>query len=170
MIRHQVRIGGIAKSDLLKQLEARGVQLNPFAHELFAHDGFTTLDTPTQIDVIQISVAQLGLTEGGTFAQIVECAVARGYSLCPLELGPHFRLQCMDQPEGCLGYPPSVNRKPPGSITIASQPVAQSDDVPKGFYLRVIEGVPWLRGYRSWAGHVYVPADVFAFGAHTDVV
>jgi hypothetical protein len=127
------------------------------------HDGFTTLSTPQVIDVVQISVSALGLPGGGTFDQVVEHALARNYSLCPLELGPHFRLQFMDQAEGFLGYPPSVNRKPPGSITVASQPIAQSDDVPKGFYLRVIEGVPWLRGYRSWAGHVYAPADVFAF-------
>jgi hypothetical protein len=165
---HQVRIGSVAKPDLLKELEARGVQLNPFAHELFAHDGFTTLAKPVEINVVQISAAQLGLAGGGTFDQIVERALARGYALCPLELGPHFRLQFMHQAEGFLGYPPSANCKPPGSITVASQPIEQSDDVPKGFYLRVMEGVPWLRGYRSWAGHVYAPGDVFAFAAGVD--
>jgi hypothetical protein len=167
---HQVRIGGTAKTDLLKQLEAHGVKLNPFAYELFAHDGFTTLPAPVEIGVIQVSAAELGLADGGTFDQVIANALARGYSLCPLELGPYFRLQFMHQAEGFIGYPPSANRKPPGSITVASQPIAQSDDVPKGFYLRVMEGVPWLRGYRSWAGHGYAPADVFAFGAAADMV
>ncbi|MGL4573318.1 MAG: hypothetical protein ACRCV9_00850 [Burkholderiaceae bacterium] len=165
---HQIRIGGITKASLLKELEARGVQLNPFAHELFAHDGFTTLTAQVDINVIQVSVAQLGLAGGGTFDQIIEHALARGYALCPLELGPHFRLQFMHQAEGFLGHPLSANCKPPGSITVASQPIVQSDDVPKGFYLRVIEGVPWLRGYRSWAGHVYASGDVFAFAAGVD--
>ncbi|MFM2398105.1 MAG: hypothetical protein RL341_262 [Pseudomonadota bacterium] len=164
MAHHQARIGGITKPDLLKKLEAHGVKLNPFAYELFAHDGFTTLPVPVNINVVELSVSQLGLASGGTFDQVVEHALARGYCLCPLELGPHFRLQFMHQAEGFVGYPPSANCKPPGSITVASQPIAQSDDVPKGFYLRVIEGVRWLRGYRSWAGHGYAPADVFAFG------
>ncbi|MDA0708693.1 MAG: helicase, partial [bacterium] len=46
---------------------------------------------------------------------------------------------------------------------IASQILTEDDDFPKGFYLRRIKGVLWLRGYRSWPGHVWEPDDHFVF-------
>jgi len=46
---------------------------------------------------------------------------------------------------------------------VASAPLAQDDETPKGFYLRRIEGVLWLRGYRSWPGHIWSPQDMFVF-------
>ena len=52
---------------------------------------------------------------------------------------------------------------PPGSITVASAPLDDRDDTPKGFYLRRIESTLWLRGYRSWSGHRWSCEDVFAF-------
>ena len=86
-----------------------------------------------------------------------------GLSLCPLELAPHLRLQYLDQPEGYSGHPPSQHRAPPGSITVASAQLSEDDDLPKGFYLRRIEGVLWLRGYRCGAEHIWSPEDHFVF-------
>jgi len=112
---------------------------------------------------LSLSVAELGFPDGATFAKIVERATRNGLLLCPLELGPHLRLQFTDQPEGSLGQPVSQNCAPPGSLTVASAPLAQDDETPKGFYLRRIEGVLWLRGYRSWPGHIWSPQDMFVF-------
>ena len=158
-----LRVGGVVKTDLLNQLLKQGVQLNPLAFQLFSDDGFQTSVEQRTLAVVQVSVAELGLSQGGVFQEIAARALARGYSLCPLELGPHLRLTYADQAEGFLGQPPSQKCAPPGSVTVASQPISEDDDTPKGFYLRVIEGLPWLRGYRSWPGHVWAPTDVLAF-------
>lgn len=158
-----VHIGGMGKPNLLSKLRNEGVQLNPLAVQLFAHDGFETSADRRPFTAVPISVAELGLSQGGMFDEICSVALARGYSLCPLELGPHLRLAFIDQPEGFLGQPSTQNCAPPGSLTVASQPISDDEDVPKGFYLRVIEGVPWLRGYRSWHGHLWTPTDVFVF-------
>ena len=158
-----LRVGGVVKADLLNQLLKQGVQLNPLAFQLFSDDGFQTSVEQRTLAVVQVSVAELGLSQGGVFQEIAARALARGYSLCPLELGPHLRLTYADQAEGFLGQPPSQKCAPPGSVTVASQPISEDDDTPKGFYLRVIEGLPWLRGYRSWPGHVWAPTDVLAF-------
>lgn len=158
-----VYVGGVSKIDLLSQLHNEGVQLNPLAIQLFSHDGFQTSAKQRPLAIVRISVAELGLSQGGIFDEICSRALARGYSLCPLELAPQLRLAFTDQHEGFLGQPPSQNCAPPGSVTIASQPISEDEDVPKGFYLRVIEGVPWLRGYRSWPGHLWAPTDVLAF-------
>ncbi len=161
-----VHVGGVGKSELLSQLGKAGVQLNPFALELFAHDGFQTAAEKSPLSIVQASVAELGLDQGGNFNEVCSRALARGYSLCPLELGPHLRLAFTDQQEGFLGQAPSKNCAPPGSVTVASRPICEDDDIPKGFYLRVIEGVPWLRGYRSWPGHILPPSNVLAFVEH----
>lgn len=158
-----VSSGGVAKAELLSRLEAAGVLLNEAAHTLFADPRFTTSPAASRVDVVETSVAALGLPDGGTFAQIVERAAAQDLLLCPLELGPHLRLEFVDQEEGFIGQPLTQHRAPPGSLTLASAPLAEDEETPKGFYLRRIEGVLWLRGYRSWPGHPWSPQDMLAF-------
>lgn len=159
----QVLIGGASKAELLSRLQAAQVQVNPIAHALFADDRFTTTAAASALEVAFVTVEKLGLGTGATFGRIIECAAAAGLSLCPLELGPHLRLQFMDQAEGSVGQPASQRCAPAGAVTIASAPLCDDDETPKGFYLRRIEGALWLRGYRSWPGHVWSPADVFVF-------
>jgi len=159
----RIRVGGTSKSELMSRLESTGIRLNEAARVLFADDRFTTSPVRSLLEVVEVAVASLGFSSGATFDQIVGQAAVVGLSLCPLELGAHFRLQYADQPEGSLGQPLSQHRAPPGSITVASAPLAEDDDTPKGFYLRRIEGVLWLRGYHSWPGHAWSPEDKFAF-------
>jgi hypothetical protein len=71
----------------------------------------------------------------------------------------HYR----DQPEGHWGQPVRQHQAPSGSITIATERLDDDDDVPKGFYLRRIEGVLWLRGYRSGGEHIWGAGDRFLF-------
>jgi hypothetical protein len=158
-----VTIGGVPKEELLARLQNAGVRFNEAALALFADDRFTTASSGSTVDVVEVSAAGLGLTEGATFAGLVEAAAERGLSLCPLELGPWLRLQFLDQPEGFTGHPAAANCAPPGSVPVASAPLAANDETPKGFYLRRIEGVPWLRGYRASPDYKYQPHDVFVF-------
>jgi hypothetical protein len=108
---------------------------------------------------------QIGMThdQGATTAEIYARAETLGLALCPLELGPHLRLLYRDQPEGYWGQPIRQHQAPSGSITVASQPLAEDDEFPKGFYLRRIQGVLWLRGYRSGPDHVWQGEDHFIF-------
>jgi len=156
-----VRIGGMTKGELLAALQRSGIRLNQIAQELFAHRGFTTSEAQSVIETAEVSVGQLGHTRGATLAELFESAAKQGLSLCPLELAAHLRLQFVDQPEGYLGHPPSKHRAPPGSLTIASRPLAADDGLPMGFYLRRIRGVLWLRGYRSPAEHLWEAHDRF---------
>jgi len=158
-----VQVGGLSKAELLSKLRDAQVQLNQAAIALFADDRFETTPTSSLIEVVHISVGQLGLSDGATFTRVVERAAGTDLSPCALEIGPHLRLQLTDQPEEFIGNAPSKNCAPPGSITVASVPLSDDDEAPKGFYLRRIGGVLWLRGYRSWPGHLWSPADVFAF-------
>ena len=164
---HLVRIGGTSKPELLRQLGEAGVQLNAHALTLFADTRFTPAAAGSTVEIIQVSVASLGFAEGATYSALVERARLAGWFEGPLELGPHLRLALLDQPEGAIGRSAEQGRAPPGAITIASPSLDEEDEFPKGFYLRRIEGTLWLRGYRSWSGHIWGPDDSFAFVARS---
>ncbi len=158
-----VQVGGANKRELLSRLHETNIQLNPLALTLFADDRFTTTGHRATINITVIAIGELGFDAGATFSQIVARAANTGLEPCPLELAPHLRLQFANQPEGFIGQPVSQNCAPPGAITVASAPLSPDDEFLKGFYLRRIEGVLWLRGYRSWYGHVWSPSDRFVF-------
>jgi hypothetical protein len=158
-----IQVGGLTKQELLTRLVAAEIQLNESARALFAHDRFTTSPVVSTIEIVELSVAELGFAAGATIAPIYDNAAARGLALCPLELAPHLRLQYTDQPEGAVGQPATQHRAPPGSLTVASRELTSDDDTPKGFYLRRIAGVLWLRGYCSGPEHVWSAEDRFVF-------
>ncbi len=158
-----VRIGGMSKSELLRVVREHNVQLNRAAEALFEDRRFTTLSREDSIEIEALSVAELGFGEGATYGQITARALESGLIECPLELGPHLRLQFLSQPDGADGMPLTHGRAPPGSITVASPPLDDTGETAKGFYLGRVDGVLWLRGYWSRAGHVWSPEDVLVF-------
>lgn len=158
-----VRVGGMDKSEVLQALRAHEVQLNRAAEMLFEDRRFTLLSQPQVIGIAAVSVAELGFGEGATYAQLTARARESGLGECPLELGPYLRMQFPGQPEGAAGRPPTHGRAPPGSITIASSPLDDTDETPKGFYLRRIDGVLWLRGYWASLDNLWSPDGVFVF-------
>lgn len=156
-----VRIGGMDKPELLQALREHGVQLNPAAETLFDNLRLTLPRQHQVVEIAAVSVADLGFGGGATYAQLTAHARESGLVECPLELGPYLRLQFPDQPEA--GLSTRGGRAPPGSITVASPPLDDADETPKGFYLRRVRGVSWLRGYWSWPGHIWSPEDVIVF-------
>ena len=163
VVARTVQIGGLTKAELLERLAQNGVAINEAGSVLFASDQFITSDVPTYLRTVELSVRNLGFPEGTTTSDVYTSAIRLGLRLCPMELGPHLRLQFLDQPEGFLGQPVWQHRAPPGSIIIASEILSEEDEFPKGFYLRRIEGTLWLRGY--WSGHEHIcdPEDHFVF-------
>lgn len=157
-----VRVGGLDRSALRDALRSRGVMLNRAAEALFDDERFVTSPREHAVEVRALCGAELGLEEGVTYERLVALARDAGLSECPLELAAHLRLTWPDQPEA----PPadaSAQRAPAGSLTVASAPLDDARDTPRGFYLVRRDGAPWLRGYWASAGHVWDPRDVFVF-------
>lgn len=158
-----VTVGGLTKAELLQQLRNNAISLNEYAERLFASERFTTAPTRYPLTTVELTVRDLGFPQGATTTDIYARAAALGLRLCPLELGPYFRLDYLDQPEGYWGQPLRQHQAPSGSITIASEPLLQDDDFPKGFYVRRIKGELWLRGYRDGPEHVWEADDHLLF-------
>jgi hypothetical protein len=162
-ITRTVTVGGLTKSELIQELQRNAISMNESAESLFASEHFTISGPRYAVTTVELTVRDLGFPQGATIAEIYARAEALGLGLCPLELGPHLRLQYLDQPEGYWGQPVRQHQAPSGSITIASEKFTEDDNVPKGFYLRRIKGELWLRGYRSGPEHVWEPDDHFIF-------
>lgn len=151
-----VRVGGHPRHAVLRALREAGVQLNTHAETLLDHPVFD--DPPSQtLRIVLRTVSQLGYPDGGVQSEIFAAATEQGLALCPLLAGPALRLTLLDQanaPDSVL----SAGRAPTGAIHVASAPASADVTYPKGFYLRVVDGQPWLRGYRCDDTYVW-PAD-----------
>ena len=162
-VARSVHIGGVDKSELLARLDEGGIELNAAGRALFAHSGFTTATIASIVETREMTVGDLGFDRGATIDKVVERAGQLRLAPCPIELGPHLRLQYIDQPEGYIGHAPSQHKAPPGSLTIVSRQIAGDDHVPKGFYLRRVNGALCLRGYHCGPDHVWSADDHLVF-------
>jgi hypothetical protein len=156
-----VRVGGQSRTGMMQSLRDAGVQLNAHAEVLLAHPAF---DAPVRrrLRVVERTVEQLGLEHGGVQSQVFAAARDLGLELCPLVTGPYLRLMMMEQanaPDSVL----SAGRGPTGAIHIASEPVDEDVEYPKGFYLRVVDGQAWLRGYCCDDTYMWAPGQRLAF-------
>jgi hypothetical protein len=156
-------VGGRSKLEMLEDLQRHRVAMNEAGRTLFASDEFQTSDVRKNIDTVEVSVLDLGYDKGAGISQIHAAAAALDLDLCPMELGPHLRLQYLDQPEGYWNHPVTEHCAPPGAITIVSQRLNDDPDFPEGFYLRRIKGTLWLRGYCSGPEHIWAPEDRLVF-------
>ena len=96
----ELTIGGVSKETLRARLAAGSVSLNAYAELLFDAPEFTVSAREHRIDLVTVSLDDLGLPTGGTLPAIFERARSRGYAPCPLEVGPHLRLHLLDQQAG----------------------------------------------------------------------
>jgi hypothetical protein len=158
-----VEVGGLTKSQLIQKLQQNSIMMNKLGERLFAADQFTTSDINYRLETVELTVMDLGFPAGATTAELYKRASMLGLEMCPLELGPHLRLQYVEQPEGDAEIASQKHQAPSGSITIASEILSEDDDFPKGFYLRKINSVLWLRGYIADHMHVWKPGDRFIF-------
>ena len=162
-MKFRIAIGGVGPAALRARLLAAGVRLNALAERLLADPRFPTAADPFPMALEVHAVGALGFPEGTDLARLRAAAEARGLFRCPLETAAHLRLAFLDQEEGAAGAPPLPHRAPPGSLTVFSPPLDDDADAPRGFYLRCIEGVPWLRGYCAPDDHLWSPEDRFVF-------
>lgn len=156
-----VRVGGRSRAEVVRLLLNNGVLLNSHAETLLAHPAFEA-PTGQNLRIVERTVDELGFKHGAVQPRIFEAARNQGLELCPLVTGPYLRLAMMDQanaPDSVL----SACRAPTGAIHVASEPLSNDVEDPKGFYLRVLDGQPWLRGYVCDDTYVWEPEQRLAF-------
>ncbi len=149
-----IALGGITKEALLDQLTKQGIQFNAYAKTLFSDPEFSVNEKAESVNLVKVNSLELGLTKPSYYKDIVASAKVKGLKLCPLSLAAFLRLECLDQAEGPY-------------LHIASAKPKQDEEYPNGFYLRNLEGVLWLRGYRASDDYEWPVDSEFVF--RTDV-
>ena len=86
-----------------------------------------------QMNLIRLTVADLGFPNGATTKQIFDRAIELGLDFCPLEVGPYYRLQYTDQPMGEL-------------VRIGMKPITGSDGGGRVFIVVRLDDGLWLSG------------------------
>lgn len=157
----RIVVGGRTRAELRAALHSRGVLLNAYAETLLDASVFEPR-APEGIRIVERDVSDLGLRAGGTLVEVFSAARDQGLALCPPDTGPYLRLAMTTQanaPDSVL----SAGRSPAGALKVGSALLTDDAEFPKGFYLRVVDGQHWLRGYRCDAEYRFSPGDRFAF-------
>lgn len=160
-----VQYGGVSLNRLCQQLKENQIHLNAYANQLLRHPQLSLSADKQRAACVIVPLKELGLPQGGSLTEIFAAAPSYGLTCCTLEMALHFRLSYR-QLANSTGLK-SQGKAPAAAITIASVPLEKTDDFPKGFYVRRIDGVDWLRGYTCDARHQFAPDDLFWFNDET---
>lgn len=152
-----LKLGGLDKAALLARLQAEGIALNAHAETLFASPLFQSAALLQSIRVCSLPVSALGLAQGGNWPQLIAAAAALGMQACPLEAAIALRLLPVVLPPETADPLTGSGRAPAGALTVISTPLSPDPDFPRGLYLRDLDGVRWLRGYRCDDTHHWQP-------------
>ncbi|WP_231481874.1 MULTISPECIES: hypothetical protein [unclassified Microbacterium] len=159
--RIELDVGGLSRPQLLDALRLAGVSLNAHAEALIAHPVFEE-PVRERIRIVDRTVAELGFRGGATLPRIYAAAEELGLGLCPVVTGPYLRLAWATQADSSNSVL-SAESSPDGAVNVASPVLNDDVEFPKGFYLRVVDGQSWLRGYRCDDLYVLAPDVRFAF-------
>jgi hypothetical protein len=130
--------------------EKAGMKISDWANDLLNQPTFTLASEKREVDLINMTISELGFKESATYAQILACARELGLDLCPAEVGPQLRLEYKDQPLGEW-------------LIVAMEPVTDSDGNPRLFGVGRVDGGQWLRGDYGGAGNFWGGGDRFVF-------
>ena len=96
-----VKLGVYKTADAYRKALEAGKHLSgEWVSDLFGKPACTCASEETDVDLVVLSVADLGFKEGALYSQICEKALAMELELCPAEVGPALRLAYENQPRG----------------------------------------------------------------------
>jgi hypothetical protein len=91
-----------------------------WANDIMGQPAFMVSQEPTSVELVLMTVAELGFKTGAKRSDIYQRALELGFELCPPEVGPALRLAYADQPKNEW-------------IWIGMEPITDSDGDPSVF-------------------------------------
>lgn len=140
-----ITIGNIARNQFDSTLEKRGMNVSDRSVDMMEKSAFTVAEQEEQIELVNVSVAELGFDKATRYDVICARAKERGLELCPPEVGPQLRFQYPDQPlNDCLA--------------VAMEAICSSV-----FCLERLGDALWLDGSCGYPDSCWDPDDHFVF-------
>lgn len=128
----------------------RSMIVSDWSADMMKQDAFTVVSQEEQIDLVVVSVAELGFKEATHYDVIYQRAKERDLELCPAEVGPQLRLQYTDQP---------LNEW----LIIAMEAIRDSGDALSVFRVGHDDDGLWLNGDFGNPGDLWNPDRRFVF-------
>ena len=132
-----------------KALKSAGRRIGDWGDDILGR--ITCSKKEIDLDLVVLSVADLGFKSGARYADICAKAVELGLELCPAEVGPALRLQYGDQPNGEW-------------LRIAMEAITGRDGHLDIFNVEHDDDGLWLDGYDGHPGLVWYADRRFVFG------
>ena len=146
----QILIGGKEVKQLEKELEKAGMNISSYAKQKMKQKEFSTQKKTEQVDLVRLTVKDLGFAQGATTDQIYQKAKELGLELCPAEVGPHYRLAYTNQP---------MNEW----VTVAMKQISDPGGSPDVFHVNRDAGGVWLEDYWARPTDRWYPVAHFVF-------
>jgi len=122
--------------DFREAIKQSGMKIRDWANDILAQPAFAVAREKIEVELINVSVAELGFKDGATYQDICLRACGLDLDLCPNEVGPHLRLQYKDQPKNEL-------------LVVAMNAITSSSGCPTVFCVERDGGALCLRGLSS---------------------
>ncbi|WKZ27072.1 MAG: hypothetical protein QY311_02995 [Candidatus Paceibacterota bacterium] len=128
---------------LRKAIADSGNNISDYGEDLLAK--MSLVKEPVELELVCVSVKDLGLKSGATIKQIYDRARKLGLDLCPAQVGPELRLAYQDQPIGEW-------------LLVAMEQITDRNGHPSVFIVGCdVHGVRWLDGdyaypSNTWSG------------------
>jgi len=136
--------------DFRKSLEDAGMKVGDWANDILGKPAFTVAIEEVEVDLVVVSVAELGFRKGATREQIYTRAKELGLELCPSEVGPQLRLKYTDQPNGEW-------------LIVAMEPITDSAGSLRLFDVERDDSDLWLCGSYDIPGSIWSADSRFVF-------
>lgn len=139
-----IKLGTGLKSadDFRVALKDGGLRINGCASDILDMPAFTAVSQKTEVDLVVVSVAELGFKDGASRDDIYKRAEELGLEFCPPEVGPQLRLQFKDQPSGEW-------------LLIGMEPITDSDGYLFVFFVGCDGSGLWLSGLYGRPGYFW---------------
>ena len=128
--------------DFRKALKDSGFNVSEWANDILGKPAFTAATEGTEVDLVKVTVAELGFKKGARRDQIYGRAKELGLELCPPEVGPQLRLQYKDQPNNEW-------------VLIGMEPITGSGGGLHVFAVERHDSGLWLSSHWGNPGHVW---------------
>ena len=136
--------------DFRSALKRGGNRISDWANDILGKPAFKAATEATEVDMVKVTVAELGFKNGATRRDIYQRAKEFGLELCPAEVGPQLRLQYQDQ---------SLNEW----LVIAMEPISDSDGDLSVFVVERLGDGRWLHGGRGHPDRSWDSGNQFVF-------
>lgn len=136
--------------DFRKAIKSAGMSIGDWGNDILGKPAFSVASEETEVDLVNVSVGELGFKRGAERRDIIAKALSLGLELCPNEVGPQLRLQYADQPRGEW-------------LLIGMEPITGSGGGLDVFGVGHDDDELWLSGDCGYADGIWDADDRFVF-------